>query len=87
MCCEVSKLEEKLQTLPPFEKEPWTHFKATLTEDCKFRISFSYIPQENSWLGLFMKGVSQLSREEAKEHHIPEDVWRHRQQTANLPSS
>ena len=72
---QIYKLVFKLQTSPFFAKEPWTHFKASLTEAGKFKIDFAYIPQEDSWPGLFMKGVSELTKEEAKKNFISETDW------------
>jgi hypothetical protein len=65
-----------LQGLDPYKDNPWTHFKATLTESGKFKMEFAYIPQDDSWPGLFMKRVSELSLEEAKKNYIPEDEWK-----------
>ncbi|MCY7296226.1 hypothetical protein HJG39_12400 [Alteromonas sp. a30] len=56
-------------------KENWTHFKASLTEKGKFKIEFAYIPEDDSWPGVYMKRVSDLTEEEAKAHYIPEQDW------------
>ncbi|ASA57901.1 MULTISPECIES: immunity protein YezG family protein [Vibrio] len=67
---------ELLQKTEPYKQEPWTHFKATLTEAGKFKMDFAYIPEDDSWPGLFMKRVSELSLEEAEEKYIPEEEWK-----------
>ncbi|MDW6092427.1 DUF600 family protein [Vibrio rhizosphaerae] len=67
---------ERLQKNEPYKREPWTHFKATLTEAGKFKMDFAYIPEDDSWPGLFMKRVSELSLEEAEEKYIPEEEWK-----------
>ncbi|WP_271270851.1 hypothetical protein [Aliamphritea hakodatensis] len=74
-CADVYQLVVKLQELPPYERQPWSHFKASLTEEGRFKMDFAYIPQADSWPGLFMKGVSDLSWEEAQEHYIPQKDW------------
>ncbi|ASA57875.1 immunity protein YezG family protein [Vibrio gazogenes] len=75
-CDKIYCLTQKLQRLPPFDREPWTHFKATLTEAGKFKMDFAYIPEDDSWSGLFMKRVSELSLEEVEEKYIPEEEWK-----------
>lgn len=80
---EIKRLARKLRQLPPFQKEPWTHFKATLTEDGKFNIQFAYIPEEDSWPGLFLRRVSDLTEDEANEYYIPVEDWKRAQQFAS----
>ena len=60
-------LIRELQTVPPFDKEPFTHFKYMLTDKGKMNVEFAYIPEWDSWPSVFMKGLSQFSKEEAME--------------------
>lgn len=79
----LDNIEEQLKQLQKhklFEKEPWTQCKVTLSDKGEFNIKFAYIPWEDSWPGLYMKGVSEVSYEEAREHcNIPKDEWEKRQ--------
>lgn len=59
-------------------KEKWNHYKISLTEEGKFNIDFSYIPESDDWVNLYMKGVSELKREELDENNIPLDEWEKR---------
>lgn len=76
VCGCIYELACKLQKLPLFEKESWNHFKVTLTEPGKIKVNFCYVPQDDSWPGLLMKRVSELTLEEAKKYYIPEEDWR-----------
>lgn len=75
----IEKLEQ-LQKHKLFEKEKWTHCKVTLSDQGEFNIKFAYIPWEDSWPGLFMQGVSELTQEEADDKHsVPKEEWEKRQ--------
>ena len=67
ICNLVTGLIRELQTVPPFDKEPFTHFKYMLTDKGKMNVEFAYIPEWDSWPSVFMKGLSQFSKEEAME--------------------
>ena len=79
----LNQIREQLKLLQKhklFEKEPWTQCKVTLSDQGEFNIKFAYIPWEDSWPGLYMKGVSELSYEEADNLcSIPKDEWEKRQ--------
>ncbi len=75
----VEKLEQ-LQKHKLFEKEPWTHCKVTLSDKGELDIKFSYIKEENSWPGLYMKGLNEISYEEALQYcSVPKEEWEKRQ--------
>ena len=59
----IISLMEELRELEIFT-EKWTHFKISLTEEGKIDFAFAYIPKDDYWPGLFMKGVSELNEEE-----------------------
>ena len=59
-------------------KDKWNHYKISLTEEGKFNIDFAYIPESDDWVNLYMKGVSDLKREELDEHNIPLEEWEKR---------
>ena len=52
--------------------------KISLTEEGKFNIDFAYIPESDDWVNLYMKGISDLKREELGEHNIPLEEWEKR---------
>ncbi|WP_269915489.1 immunity protein YezG family protein [Acinetobacter sp. HY1485] len=58
--------------------EKWTHFTISLDENAKFKIDFAYIPEEDSWTSLHMKGISDLTKEEVLETAIPLELWEER---------
>lgn len=64
-----------LQSHEHFKKEAFTHFKITLANNGKIKIDFAYISRQDSWPGLYMRGVSELALEEARQYYIPEKNW------------
>lgn len=77
-------LLEELRVLDIF-REKWTHFKISLTEEGKIGFEFAYIPEEDSWVSLYMKGISDLSEEELDRDYpqIPKDLWKERVRIKN----
>jgi hypothetical protein len=73
---DLRELMENLKKCSVFSKEPWTHFKVFLNEKGNFKIEFAYIPEENSWVGLYMRSVSDLDQSELDEYNIPLEDWR-----------
>lgn len=71
----VISLMEELRSMEMFV-EKWTHFKISLTEEGKIDFAFAYIPKDDYWPGLFMKGVSELNEEELDIYNIPLEDWR-----------
>ncbi len=70
----IISLMEELRELEIFT-EKWTHFKISLTEEGKIDFAFAYIPKDDYWPGLFMKGVSELNEEELDTYNIPLQDW------------
>lgn len=62
----IERLGLDLQRTPPFDHEPFTHMRVELTDKGKMNVTFAHIPDWDSWRGLFMRGVSELSEEEAR---------------------
>lgn len=66
-----------------FSRQPFTQMRSELTEQASMNVDFSYIPEWDSWPGLFMRGVRE-SREEAsnpelcKTWGIDYEVWKER---------
>lgn len=54
----------ELQRTPPFDRQPFTHMRYELSSEGKVNVDFAYIPEWDSWPGLFMKGVSELTEAE-----------------------
>lgn len=75
---ELRALANQLQSSPDFTSEPFTHMVFELTEDGQMETNFAYIPEWDSWPGLYMKGVSQISAGEIGEYNIPHDIWEER---------
>ncbi len=61
---ELRALAFELQRTPPFDRQPFTHMRLELNEKGQMKLDFAYIPEWDSWPGLFMRGVSELSEEE-----------------------
>lgn len=80
---QIYELMKKLRSLDMFA-EKWTNYKITLTETGKIDFEFAYIPEEDHWPGLLMKGVSELKEDELDLHNIPFEEWemriKHREQ-------
>ena len=72
---QLRNLIQKLQKCKIFANEKWTHFEVHLSKDGKFKMNFAYIPEEDSWVNLIMKGISDLSEEESSKLGIPKDLW------------
>ncbi|WP_336033314.1 hypothetical protein [Acinetobacter bereziniae] len=68
-------LMEDLRSMEMFT-EKWTHFKISLTEEGKIDFAFAYIPKDDYWPGLFMKGISELNEDELDTHNIPLEDWK-----------
>ena len=58
---QMRELSHELQRTPPFDRQPFTHMRMELDEAGKMKVDFAYIPEWDSWPGLFMKGVSELT--------------------------
>ena len=41
-------------------------------------MKFAYIPDEDSWPMLYLRGVSDLADNEIKEYGIPKEIWEER---------
>ena len=70
----IISLMEELRELEIFT-EKWTHFKISLTEEGKIDFTFAYIPKDDYWPGLYMKGVSELNEDELDTYNIPLEDW------------
>ncbi|WP_066097409.1 immunity protein YezG family protein [Xanthomonas massiliensis] len=53
---EIMENMRRLRTMEPFKREPWTHFKAILNEEGKFKVEFAYVPREQDVIGVYMRG-------------------------------
>ncbi|WP_436897345.1 hypothetical protein [Acinetobacter gyllenbergii] len=81
---EIISLMEELRSLDMFV-EKWTHFKISLTEEGKIDFEFAYIPEEDSWVSLYLRGISDLSEEELDRDYlqIPKELWEERVRIKN----
>ncbi|KAF1024596.1 MAG: hypothetical protein GAK29_02444 [Acinetobacter bereziniae] len=75
----IISLMEELRSLDMFI-EKWSHFKISLTEEGKIDFEFAYIPEEDSWVSIYMRGISDLSEKELDRDYsqISKDLWRER---------
>ena len=77
---QIKDLLETLQQLPLFQPNPWTQCKVTLNENGKFNIQYFYIPEEDSWTNIILKGISDLTEDEWRQTSIPRALWEERVQ-------
>jgi hypothetical protein len=61
---ELRALALELQRTPPFDRQPFTHMRLEVDDTGQMKVDFAYIPEWDSWPGLFMKGVSELTEAE-----------------------
>lgn len=80
---QLRDLIQKLQECKIFANEKWTHFEVKLDKNGKFKMKFAYILEEDSWVNLIMRGISDLTEEEAKKLGIPKDLWLERKSHKN----
>ena len=55
-----------------------TQYKFSLFDNMEFNIKFAYVPDEDSWPMLYLRGVSDLEENEIKEYGIPREIWEER---------
>ena len=58
--------------------DSWNNFRLCLDANGKFIFDMVNIDEENSWQGLYMKGISDLTEEEWKNTGIPKELWEER---------
>ena len=58
--------------------QEWTQYKFSLFDNIEFNIKFAYVPDEDSWPMLYLRGVSDLEENEIKEYGIPREIWEER---------
>ena len=82
---DILVLLENIKSLPPFVgKEQWTHCHISLLNSGKLNIKFAYIFEDDSWPNLFMKGISDLTEEEAEHvYYVPKEIWEERVRLKN----
>ena len=56
-------------------KGDWNHYQATLTNNGNFNMNVAYIPEDDRWSHLIMRGISDLTEDESKKLGIPKDLW------------
>ncbi|WP_165010426.1 immunity protein YezG family protein [Neisseria yangbaofengii] len=85
VAADILALLEAVRAIPPFKgKEQWTHCHVSLLDSGKFNIKFAYISESDSWPNLFMKGISDLTADEAENiYHVPKEIWEERVRLKN----
>ena len=61
---DILALAIKLNDIQPYSLNPWTHFKASLTERGEFNIKFKYISKEHDSIGIFMRTADESPLED-----------------------
>lgn len=64
-----------LRFLPVFRSNQFNHYRFCLTAHGHMSFDVADIPEEDTWLGLHMKRVSELTEAEATEFGIPRQDW------------
>lgn len=83
----INILLEQLQKCAIFKSDPWTHCHISLSDSGKFNIRFAYISEDDSWPNLFMRGISDLTEDEAENtYHVPREIWEKRVRVKNQTS-
>ncbi|MFD1806399.1 hypothetical protein ACFSAV_08490 [Pasteurella oralis] len=67
-----------MRKLKEVTSQDWNQYIFSLSNNMDFNIKFAYIDEEDSWPNLYMKGISDLTKEEAEEYYIPEEIWEER---------
>lgn len=65
----------------------YEHFLITADKPGKIDIKTRHIPEEDSWPGLIMKRVSELTEEELEDCHISKEEWEERKALAAMPDN
>ena len=65
------------ETMAKFGSD-WTQSRFTLDKNGKFDVKFAYVPDEDSWPMLYLRGVSDLEENEINEYGIPREIWEER---------
>ena len=74
--CSLHDLMLDLQKCQDFSPEPWTHFQAIVYRSGHIDWQLANIPYEDNWIGLDMRGISELTWTEADAHRIPYNIWK-----------
>ena len=72
----VMEAAQRLKASLPFRDNPWSHFKFSISSDKRINVDFAYVPEDDDWVGVYMRRVSDLTLEEADAAYIPEKDWR-----------
>ena len=81
---QLIQLMEELQKSPVFASEAWSQFQARLNNQGQFKIEFAYIDEKDSWPNLYMKGISDLTKDEAEHvYYVPKEIWEERVRLKN----
>lgn len=75
---EIFELIAEFQKSLLFQKEQFTHGTISLSESRKISTKFAYVNKDDNWPFLFMRGVSELSKEEIGNFYIPIEEWEDR---------
>lgn len=65
----------------------YEHFLIKADKKGKFDIKTRHIPEEDTWPGLIMKRVSELTEEELEDCYIPKEDWEERKALAEMPDN
>lgn len=65
----------------------WNQYRFIINDKKILKIELIFIEESESFPGLIMKGLSDLSKEEADENNIPDEIWlQHVKNKVKIPS-
>ncbi|TDF35217.1 immunity protein YezG family protein [Histophilus somni] len=80
----ILELYENLKSEMKVNGSDWTQSRFVLNNDGTFDVKFAYIEEADSWPMLYLKGISDLTKEEAEnEYFVPLDIWEERVRIKN----
>ena len=77
---EILSLSQSLRGTSVFQNNRFNHIRISLSDNQKINLQVRTIDREDSWPGLFMRGVSELTEEEATKKicYMPKEEWEKR---------
>lgn len=67
----IAALVRDLSKSPPFADDPFTHITVSVDDAGKLTLDVARIPEWDSWPRLYMRGVSEVTDDEARTLPIP----------------
>lgn len=71
---EDEKIYSELREFTNLHKN--NHYLIKFFKNKTIDVQSTFVPEEDSWSGLYMKGISELTWTEADAHRIPYNIWK-----------